>query len=207
MTRFIGIISGSSGSGKTTIASNLSILLQANGAKTSLVDASHEAPAVHLHLKPSIGEDPSLPYTHHSGVDVIPSSAIKGKKKIESVLTSLFGKSHIVLIDNSHLHTDESIIIVNPDSFSVQAALKKIQEAEEQGSTVIGAIISRKKGLRSEVSEKEVTNILNKQVLGTVPEDINVQDALRSQQPLVYFSPASPASQSLIKIGGLLQWP
>jgi len=56
----ISIASGKGGTGKTTVAVNLSFMLQTTGHKVRLLDCDVEAPNAHIFLKPEIMESKTV---------------------------------------------------------------------------------------------------------------------------------------------------
>ena len=219
MTRFVGIVSGKGGVGKTTVAINLSIALRKLGKEVILLDGSLTTPDVGLNFgitqapltihhilknKKSLME---AAYQHESGVIFIPGDAslkalpLAHTKKFKAALKSLQGKSEFVIVDfPSGLEPeklslldgmDELIIVTNPEIPAITHALKTISLADEKNITVLGVVLNRVKGNSFEIHEKNVEALLGKSLLVVLPEHEDISKAQKERQPLVWTYPNS----------------
>lgn len=131
MTRFVAIVSGKGGVGKTTTALNLGTALNNHGKDVILVDGSLTTPNIGLRLGSSkipvtlhdVFENNksilSAIYKHSSGLKIIPGDIsldafhkVNTKKLIKS-MNKLRGASDIVIIDSGAGLSKENLALVN----------------------------------------------------------------------------------------------
>lgn len=229
MTRLIAVISGKGGVGKTTTTSNLGSALNHFGKKVIIADANLTTPNLGLHIGVPIvpvsmnhvlagkARIADAIYEHESGTKVIPGSlSVKELKKIDhwklkEVARKLkkmnvdfilydgasgIGEEAIASIEAA----DDVLVVTNPEVPAVTDALKTIKFVEERGKKALGVIITRVRGRKSEMSVQNVRDILEIPVLGIIPEDSNMQEALAKKDSLVHVSPNSRASVAYKKI-------
>lgn len=232
MTKFIAVASGKGGVGKTTTALNLGTALSNFGKDVVIVDANLSTPHISLHLgspKLSVTLNDSLKgnvdirnaaYLHPSGIRIIPSSiALEDSGEVNhdllhDTLLGLVGATELVILDTpggigkdtiaALKAADEVIVVVTPDMLSIAEALKTIRLAEDNGKTVIGAVLNRFKGDKFEVSAKNIEALLNKPIMGIIPEDNAVSRSLALKHPVVYTHPDSAASLGFKKLAARL---
>jgi septum site-determining protein MinD len=232
MTRLIVITSGKGGVGKTTLTSNLGAALTDFGQKVIVMDGNLTTPNLGLHLglhlpKKTLHDvqkgktrlkDAINPHAY--GFDVIPASLglhdLKGvdATRLPEVTFSLLGRSDYVIIDSAAglgrealsalSSADESIVITNPDLPSVTDALKIIKLAEESKIRILGVVVNRIKGEEYEMTREQITELLGVPVIAEIPEDKNVPESIGVKQPLVGYSPDSPASVEIKKLAANL---
>ena len=231
MARYICVISGKGGVGKTTSAINLAHAMGKH-RKTLLVDANLSTPNVHFHLgspllrktlmhalkgEASIKE---VIYSHESGLRVLPSITtaqdLKSMKysKVKQTLRALEEEADIIMLDTSGGITrdsmivmeacDEVLVITNPELSAVLDAQKALQLAHELGKTILGVVVNKYKEHKQELKLSEVERLLNLPVIGIIPYDNQVKHALRLKHPVTYSHPRSKASKSYEELAGLL---
>ena len=61
--------------------------------------------------------------------------------------------------------------------------------------------MNRSRGKKGELSEKEISDIIELPVIGKIPEDPNVHHSIMSKTPVVIFRPNSPSSIAMRKLG------
>lgn len=232
MTRFIVIASAKGGTGKTTIAINLAALLNDAGKNITLIDADLTAPNISSylgfpetpvtlhHVLMGKNQTKEATYLHPSGFKIIPASysfpPIENfPRKLGSVLLDLVGKTELAIIDSAATlgietlqalkPSDETIIVTNPELPSVLDAKKTIKIAEDYGLIVPGVVINRARNDKHELSADKIKLILQKPVIGIIPEDKNMRESLMIKQPLVYTHPYSPASRSFKQLAEMLK--
>ena len=224
MSKFIVITSGKGGVGKTTTAVNLAAAMNALDEDVTLVDVNLTTPNVGLHLGAPVvpvtlnhvlagkAELVDAIYEHSSGTKVIPSSlSIKDLKKLneKDLLTTakdLRNISDIILFDSAAglgseanvaiSIADEIIIVTNPEIPAVTDALKTAKLAEDMGKIVKGVIITRVRNNKSEMSLSSIKEMLELPILGIVPEDENIQEALALRNAIVITHPRSKAARA-----------
>lgn len=188
MTKFIAIISGKGGVGKTTTAINLGCALTNFGRDVLLLDANLQTP----HLALALGS-PKLPHAlndvlhgkrnirdaaflHPCGVKIVPASLhidhmrSTTLKNIHDALLGLLGTTEIVLLDTApgfgsdFAHVVKAagtvLIVTNPELPAVADAIKAISLAEECGANVLGVVVNRASdGNRHDPYELSTANI------------------------------------------------
>ena len=205
MTRFVALVSGKGGVGKTSVTLNLGHSLAEQGKKVVLVDAnlatanlghhlgeiSHSATINHfLRKEKHIHE---VLQDHEHGFSYIPaSSSFKefqktDPAKIGKVVEHLDRAHDIVLFDApsgmgpelSHLlsHTDEVIVVTTPTMSSVMEALKSVEVARAKGNTVTGVVLNMTHGGKHELSESEVRELLGVPIIANVKHDRKMHKA------------------------------
>jgi len=228
MKRMIVIASGKGGVGKTTTAINLAAAMKHFDKDVLIIDANMSTPNVGIHLNsPEVpinlnhilqkkAQAHEAVYSHESGIKIIPSSlSVKELKKLKIEKLKDFKKdfqklADVVILDCSAglgkeatsvmEIADEIILVSNPEMPAITDALKTIKVANGMKKNVIGVIMNRVRKNRFELSPETVKEMLEIPVLGMVPEDILVQDALRKKNPLVYVHPKSKPSRAYKEI-------
>ncbi|MEK6889523.1 MAG: cell division ATPase MinD [Nanoarchaeota archaeon] len=224
MAKIITITSGKGGVGKTTTAINLGAALNAFGKDVIVVDANLTTPNVGLHLGAPIvpvtlnhvlsGKAKIIDaiYEHESGTKVIPSSlSIRELRKINHGKLKEVGKklrkmADYIIFDSaaglgeealcSLEAGDELIIVTNPEIPAVTDALKTSKVIEQMGKQVKGVIVTRVKGLKTEMTIQNLREMLELPIIGIVPEDKNMQAALLMKDALVHTHPKSKAARA-----------
>lgn len=231
MSRYICIISGKGGAGKTTSAVSLGHVMS-RYKDTLLVDANLSTPNVNIHLGAPILRKTLMQilknqaslyeaiYTHESGLRILPTIStmhdLKRLKydKLKDVLKDLEGRADIILLDSGAGLTREAIsaieasnevlIITNPELSSVLDAQKTIQVAQELGKTILGVVVNKVRGEKHELKVNEVEKLLDLPVIGVIPYDKNVKKAQKLKHPVTHSHPKSKASKGFEEVAGLL---
>jgi len=232
MTKIFCITSGKGGVGKTVTAVNLAAALLKLKKDVLLLDASLTTPNVSQHLgtpvvpvtlhdvlkgKAYITE---AIYIHPSGLKIIPAGiSLEDLKEIDprrldEVIMDLMGHFDYIIMDSSAglgreaiaaiKNSDEVIVVTNPEIPALTEALKVIKIAEELGTNVRGVIVNRVTNAKYEPSVKHIEAMLEKPVIGVVPEDPNVKKSIALRNPIVFSFPDSPAAKAFIKIAAEL---
>ncbi|MBU4308657.1 MAG: cell division ATPase MinD [Nanoarchaeota archaeon] len=232
MKKLIVITSGKGGVGKTTTAINLGAAMNFFGKDVLIIDGNLSTPNVGLHLNSPevpinlnhvLSKKADLfeaVYEHESGLKIIPSSlSVEELSKMNSgkmkFLKEDFKKiSDCVIVDsaaglgNEAISVidiaDELIIVTNPEMPAITDALKTIKLAEKMGKTVAGIIVTRVKRNRIEMPPEVVKEMLEKQILGMIPEDICVQKSLSLRDAVVHTHPRCKASRAYKEIAARL---
>lgn len=221
MTRYILIGSGKGGTGKSTTAINLGIALNNFNKNVVIVDANLTTPNIGLYLgvpvvpitlhdvilnKKDINDSV---YLHRSGTKVIPGSiSLDNLTKIKpnllkNKLRQIEGDVDFVIIDCSAglgkeslaaiEASDEVLVVTNPELPAVTDALKTVKIAEEYGKNVLGIILARKKG-KIEMRPEAIERLVDKPIVGVVPEDIKIKEALIKQDAVINVYPKSESA-------------
>ncbi len=232
MTKFLGIISGKGGVGKTTTALNIATALNNFKRDVVVVDGNLTTPNIGVHLgtpvvsvtlhdvikgRRKINE---AMYMHPSGLKVVLASiALEELKNMDPhelkfKLKQLYGKTEMVIVDSAAGlgeesiavmdSIDEALVIVNPSLPSITDALKAVSMAEERGVTVLGIVVNRVTKDRYELSLSNIEALIERPILGVIPEDKSVRKSLAMKHPVVYSHPHSAASVAFKKLAAEL---
>jgi pilus assembly protein CpaE len=230
-TRIICVISVKGGVGKTTVASNLGVLMSsAYNLKTLIIDCDYDMPCLGFHLNlidPDItlhdalgGRFPldSAIHVHtESGLNAILGSLSSepiNAGEMENAIKQLSGKYDLILLDttpslDSNLKniislSDEVLLISSPDFPSISGSLKAIKEAAECGIKVRGVVLNRVRKKRYELDLQEIEETLGTKVISSIPEDPKVYEALSQKKPVFLYAPNSSSGKELKKLAGIL---
>jgi len=231
MTKFIVIASAKGGAGKTTTAINLAALFGAMGKNITLIDADLTAPNISAYLGlPDVpvtlhdvlrgkNRTSEAIYLHPSGFKIMPAGASMlnedFKKPFSSVALDIVGKTELAIIDSSATlgretldalrSADETIVVANPEMPSVLDAKRTIEAAEDSGSIIPGIVVNRARNGKNEISISEIKSMLQKPVIGIIPEDKSMRLSLLMKQPIVHTHPNSPASKGFKELANMLK--
>jgi septum site-determining protein MinD len=226
MAKIYAIISGKGGVGKTTTTINLGTSLNRLGEDVIILDANLTTPNVGIHLGAPIvpttlnhvlnnqAKLEDAIYEHESGTKILPASlSLKEVKKIKysklSEITKKLKKiTNHILIDSaaglgeeakSAIHAcDEIIIITNPEMAAVTDALKTIKLAEEMNKPVKGVIVTRYTGKRTEMSIPNLKDMLEKPLLGIIPEAHEVKESQVMKNAVIHTHPKSQVTKTYV---------
>lgn len=223
MTRFIALVSGKGGVGKTTAAINIAQALLQLKQKVLLLDANLSTPNIGLHLgvinsqatlnhflhrQKNIKE---ITHLHESGISFIPASPsykefqkINPEKLVE-IFEHLDNMADFVIVDAPGGHgeevkqilknCDETLIVVNPTLSSSLEALKIIELAKQHNNTITGIVLNMSNGGRHELQPSEMTELLGYPFLANIRTHRKFRKALHRQTPLNYEFPYSKAAR------------
>ena len=222
MARYIGVISGKGGVGKTTTAINLSSALNYFDKDVTVVDGNLSTPNVGIYLGVPIvpinfhhvlrneNHITEAVYLHPAGMKVIPAGiSLDDLKRTNSanmpkVLSNINNTTEFVIIDGAAglgqealatIESSEQILVVtNPELPAITDALKTIKLCEELGRPVMGVVLTRTKPNNLDVSLNNIETILDTPVIGIIPEDKSVRAAMTRRDAVVYTHPECNAS-------------
>lgn len=231
MSRLIVITSGKGGVGKTTTAINLGASLNTFGMDVLIVDANLTTPNIGIHLGAPVvpinlhhvlsgrNKVDEAIYEHYSGTKIVPASIslddLKDARpeKLNNVAKRLKKLYDFIICDSAaglgrEAATaigiaDDVIVITNPELPAVTDALKVIKFSEELGKNITGVVVARDRK-KSQLSIKDIENMLEKPILGVIPEDYAVKEALTKKDAVVHTHPYSKASISYKKLAAKL---
>jgi septum site-determining protein MinD len=228
MGRIIAIISGKGGVGKTTTAINLGAALNKLEKEVVVVDLNLNTPNIGIHLGAPIvpvtlnhvlkgkADIEEAIYEHSSGTKIVPSSlSVKeitkfNTKRIPIVVNELKGLADFIILDSAAGFSeeamatleagDEIIIVTNPEMPAVTDSLKAIKIAREMGKEVKGVIVTRHRDQSYEMPLSSIKSMLEAQIIGVIPEDKSVKEALNKRDAVVHTHPRSKVSKKYNEI-------
>ena len=227
MTKFVSIVSGKGGVGKTTTAINLGAALSSFGKEVLVVDGNLSTPDLGMYLgisrfdstihdalkgKNMLGDSV---YIHSSGLKFIPGSISledaqsADLNRLQKILLDLYGLTDLVLIDSPAgigrgaesviKSADEIIVVANPTMASATDALKIAKVAMEHGKNVYGVLVTRTTG-KDDISAENIAALLDVPLLGEIPEDEIIKRSVSMKQPAIFSHPGAVCSISYKKI-------
>lgn len=228
MARVIVITSGKGGVGKTTTAINLGAALNKLKKEVIVVDANLNTPNIGLHLGAPIvpitlnhvlrgkADIEDAIYEHSSGTKIVPASlSVKeiakfNAKKLPDVAKKLKKYADFVIFDSAagfgeevlavYEAGEEIIIVTNPEMPSVTDALKAVKVAREMGKEIKGIIVTRYKGDKYEMPLSSIRSMLEAPIIGVIPEDKSVKEALMKRDAVVHTNPKSKVARKYKEI-------
>ena len=232
MTKFIALVSGKGGVGKTTTTLNLGHALTTLDKKVILLDANLVTPnlAINLgYLNPEgtlnkfLRREKNLrevTYLHESGLSLIPSSPSYNEfqktnsQKLVEVFEHLDETADFVLVDSPSgvgyelsqilKHCDEALIVVNPNLSSVMDALKTIHVAKSHDNVIPGILLNMSNKGRHELKPEEIEKILGFPIIGNIKQDRKMRKALHKQTPLHHLYPRSKSANEFRNVAKFL---
>ncbi len=223
MGRIIAIISGKGGVGKTTTAINLGAALNKLEKEVVVVDLNLNTPNIGIHLGAPIvpvtlnhvlkgkADIEEAIYEHSSGTKIVPSSlSVKeitkfNTKRIPTIINELKDLADFIILDSAAGFSeeamatleagDEIIIVTNPEMPAVTDSLKAIKIAREMGKEVKGVIVTRHRDQSYEMPLSSIKSMLETQIIGVIPEDKSVKEALNKRDAVVHTHPKSKVSK------------
>ena len=225
MGRVIGLISGKGGVGKTTLTVNMGVSLSRLGNDVTLIDSDFSASNLGVYLGQydhpvkiqnvlrGEAEMDQAVFRHPSGVEAVTASNEIGEEEpnlenLEMVLEEASQGSDYVLVDcppgmNSTVEkvmesVDELLIVTMPTQTSSLNAAQVIEKAKQLKKPVLGTIVNKTADdPDSELVEREIEMMTESHLLGKVPHDEEMREALFENRPIIDHNPYSEASISI----------
>lgn len=215
----VSVSSSKGGSGKSTTSINLGVALAQLGKDVTVIDANLSTPNLSMYLGA-----PNLPvtlqnvlrgeahiheatYQHSSGAKIIPASI--SMRNFEDVnLADLkhhipHVKSEFIILDGAAgidieaqvpiQLSDQVLIVTAPELPSVADALKTVRIAQHYGKHVRGAVLTRA-GHHLDLKINNVQTILEHPIVGIIPEDHYIKEALMRREPVSHIFPNAPST-------------
>ena len=228
MTKFVALVSGKGGVGKTTATLNIGQALSKLGHKVILLDANLVTPNLAIQLgfmdpegtvNKFLRKEKSLNeviYQHKSGIALIPASPSYSEfqktnpQKLTEIFEHLDETADFVLVDSPSglgyevdqvlRNCDEVLLVVNPNISSVMDALKTIELASTHGCIIAGIVLNMTHRGWNEMKPKEVQKTLEHHIIANIKHDRKVRKSVHKQIPLNSLYPRSRSAKEFIKV-------
>jgi len=228
MAKFLTVMSGKGGVGKTTSAINLGLALTKLGLKTVVLDGNLSSPNLAIHLGSAyypvtihdvMRETHSVEhatYKHPSGLHIIPADvAVESMRiinfdKLKQQLQELHLNKDYVVIDGSPGLgrestrlidlSDEILVVANQDMPSVIDAKRLIEFAQKFNKTIAGLIVTKYKNRSHKLNTEEIEDYLGIPVLAKIPHDVRFEKSLKHKVPYIHIHPKRKASKEYNKL-------
>lgn len=223
MTKVIGILSGKGGTGKTTVAINLSLALNQLGKKVILIDGNLTMPHVASYLGLEVSDlnlnnvlnnkvDINSAFYSFNGIKILPASnKIEDLneldlKKMKNILENLKknGNFDFIIIDGAPGIgkealaiidvSDEILLVTNPFDQMIDDIIRMKEVISYFGKKRVFLILNM--GFwPSKDKIKEIEKKTKIEVLGVIPTDKKLQYSLINRIPFLEFSRNSITSE------------
>lgn len=228
MAKFITVLSGKGGVGKTTSTINIGLAMSKLGGEVIVLDGNLSSPNLTVHLGSTyfpvtihdvmVDSHPiqNAVYQHHTGLKIIPADVsvdamrIINFEKLKAHLQDLHLLAEYVLVDGSpglgkettHLIdiSDEVIIVTNPDHASLLDAKRMIEFVKKFNKTITGLMVTKYKDKKHKASLEEIEKFLGMPVITVIPEDHRFEKSLHHRLPYIHLYPARKASKAYHKL-------
>jgi len=216
VSKVYSIVSVKGGTGKTTTAVNTGLSLTKEGFRVLVIDANLEGSNLAFHLGISTRDITTIHdvirgrckpeeaiYTHSSGMNLMLGSnkledMVLKERELTKIINSVKKDFDIIILDCSSglsgsvksaiKNSDEVLIITNPELPAIVDAHKIVQYCENNNKFIKGIVIN-KKGKHSDMNIQDIESILNKPILGIIPDDDLIKKAMKERTPIVIYKP------------------
>jgi len=231
--RIIGLISGKGGVGKTTLTVNLGIALKQMGKEVTLIDADFSASNLGVYLgrydhpvkiQKVLHEEATIEqaiFRHPTGVKAVTSSneitqVEPDTSKLRDILEEAGEDSDYVLVDcppglnrtveNIIEACDELMIVTMPTQTSSLNAAQIIEKCKQMHKPILGTVLNMMEdNPEKELVEREVEMMTESHILGQIPYDEEMKEALFENTPLVLYNEHSEATHEIKHLAASLE--
>ncbi|MFT4311258.1 MAG: P-loop NTPase [Candidatus Woesearchaeota archaeon] len=215
MAKFITIMSGKGGVGKTTTSINLASAMSKK-SDVILIDGNLSSPNISIHLG-----NPFFPITihdvmqdlhpiqsaiyNHNGLKVIPADTtidslkLVNFEKLKEALQDLHLHADYVIIDGSPgigreserllELSDELLIVTNPDHASIMDAKRLAEFAKRKKVTIIGVLVTKYKNRSYKLKLEDIESLLEIGIIGVIKEDKRFEKSISKKIPYIHLYP------------------
>ncbi len=228
MAKFIAVLGGKGGVGRTTHAINLGLSLTKEENEVIVIDGNLDSPSLGLHLGDTfhkvtlhdiMRDDNALIHAiqdYESGLKIIPADfSTHASQNIDYEtlfrnLQDLHLFADFVIIDGSAglgqnttqflRLCDEVFIVTGQDAASVMEAKRIIELATKHKKTITGLVINKYKKNKHLLPKEEIEGFLGIPALSIIPEDFRFLKAMKEKKPYVYMFPEKKISKDYKKL-------
>jgi len=233
MTRFIGIVSGKGGVGKTTVVTNLGTALATRFQKnTTVIDCNVTASHLSMHfgayvlpftLNNVLKDEASIEqamYRHSTGVKVVPASLNLSDlvgidiSLLNDKIKNMFSNDDFVLLDtapgfgkeavSATKACQEALIVTTPDIPSITDVVRGKGVLEELEIKSLGIIVNKSTGEKFELTNREIMQLTDLPILARIPYEKRILESLAIKTPLIFYDEKSKASAEFFKLASTL---
>jgi septum site-determining protein MinD len=223
--RFLAIVSGKGGVGKTTIAANLGAALAELDNKVIMMDMDLAMPNLEIitGLKnPPVGlidvlegrlELARVTFKGHAGMTIIPPGILlegysnENVEKINKLLDDFSLKSDFVILDmppgreavEIFSSKMEALLVVNPDKAAVLDAINMKVLLKKKGVKTLGTVINRG-SKNDEVWIDEIERALELPIIAIIPDNSIVKKSLDREECFVDVAADSAPSKEIMRL-------
>ena len=226
MGRILSVVSGKGGVGNTVTALNLAASLNNKGKEVLLVDGNLSNPEIYTYLGAkdlqcsfhdvlqNKTHFSNLVHEHSSGLKVVPSTPrseiFSDRKTFRDKIFDMKNHSDFLIIDSAAGLSHESIaaiessqtllLVTTPEETAVESLKKVLAVATDLKKEVLGVVVNQVGLHKHEVSESEISQVLQVPVIEKVPFDLKVKHSHKLKHPVVHSHPTSKSSKRFERI-------
>lgn len=225
MTRVVSVVSGKGGVGKTTMTANIGVSLAKQGEDVLIIDGNFSGANVSQHFGTSFQEvtlndvlrgDAYITQAvarHPEGVEILPASILEfnsDAEKLKHSIVEFLGDKDYVFIDAAAgigdeveaavEASDEVLLVSEPELPSLTNCLGAKKLADELDRDVIGLVLNSVRGENAEVSDDDIMDLLETEIIGKVPDHPHVRESIALREPVVTHKPNSRASFAIDEV-------
>lgn len=225
MTKFIALLGGKGGVGKTVISINLTLALSKFKRDVLLIDANFKNPDIGLYLgepfldntlNDALARRKSITdcaFLYKDELKVVFSKVDGELEKLDhfcDVLIELNGKTEAVIADVNFDDVgllngfDDIILVTTPELPSVVESMRKAKQVRAAGLNVAGIIINRYHGDYMDMSLSDIESLVDAPVISVLSEDLKMRCAIKDTEPILNLYPESIFSVGIKKLAAKL---
>ncbi|MBI3033274.1 P-loop NTPase [Candidatus Woesearchaeota archaeon] len=231
MTKFIGVMCAKGGVGRTQVTINLAHALQHIGYNVLVLDCDFSSPNIPIYLgllgtkntihsilkgEAKLNEVITL---HESGLRCIVGSiayhdaTISDVDLLEKVLCEIEGFD-IVMVDTSAGFQsstsnlmklmDNVLLVTAPELTAATDCLRTIKLARDYKKNILGVVVNKWRGDALDMKPEAIESFLSTKVVGRIPYDNDIRNAVFLRQPVVYAFPDARSTIAFKKLASNL---
>lgn len=219
-TRIISIVSGKGGVGKTTVTSNIGVVLSGQQEDVLIIDGNFTGANIATHMgmesqdvflndvlqgdayiSQAVAEGPK-------GVSVLPADISDTEAEdIKHCLIDFLGVKDYVLIDAATglgnetkaaiKASDEVLLVSNPERPSLTNTLAAKRLTDQLNRDVIGLVINEIKAKTYELENESIRSFVDEEIIGQIPDHQYIRESIALKSPVVCHKPNSRVSHAI----------